>query len=96
MLSELIDFYVANKVIYKHFNENELEVIREYRNGVHFFEDRKIGSYDEINKYSKEVLMLIIKMISQLPPLPDEIIVNECYYQEQDRLLKQIQYWKDK
>src|SRR5699024_6901571 len=34
-LSELTDFYVANKVIFKHFNQAELEVIRNYRNNVH-------------------------------------------------------------
>ncbi|BAM48018.1 hypothetical protein [Amphibacillus xylanus] len=96
MLSELIDFYVANKVIFKHFNQAELEVIRNYRNNVHLFGDKMIGSYDEINKFSKEVLSLLISMINQLPPLPEEIIIKESFCMEQDRLMKQIQDWKDK
>jgi len=95
-LSELTDFYVANKVIFKHFNQAELEVIRNYRNNVHLFGDKMIGSFDEINKYSKEVLILIISMINQLPPLPEEIIMKESFCMEQDRLMKQIQDWKDK
>lgn len=95
-LSELTDFYAANKVIFKHFNQAELEVIRNYRNNVHLFGDKMIGSYDEINKYSKEVLILIISMINQLPPLPEEIIMKESFCMEQDRLMKQIQDWKDK
>jgi len=95
-LSYLIDFYESEKVIPEAFNKNDMHRIREFRNAIHSFKSREIGTWEDLNKYSKEVLKLLIKMIDQLLPLPDYAKLDEDFVKEMNRLSKQQYQWVTK
>lgn len=96
-LSDLIDFYFSEEVIYNEnsFKKEELEKIRDYRNAIHSFKDRNIGTWDELNEYSKLVLLLVLEMIGQLPTVPDDASLEEWYYHGESRLVMQQAKWFD-
>lgn len=96
-LSNLIDFYFSEAVIYNKsiYKKEELQKIRDYRNTIHSFKDRNIGTWDELNEYSKLVLLLVIEMLGQLPSVPDDVPLEEWYYQEETRLVMQQSNWFD-
>lgn len=93
-LSDLLQFYFSEDVISKEdFSQDELEKIRDYRNSIHAFQKRDIGTWDELNEYLKLVLMLVIEIIHRLPMLPDEIPIDGEFFQEKTALLMKEQEW---
>ncbi|MFF2499574.1 hypothetical protein [Peribacillus sp. NPDC058075] len=49
-LSNLIDFYFSEEVIYNGsiYEKKELQKIRDYRNAIHSFKDRSIGTWNDL------------------------------------------------
>lgn len=69
MLDELIQFYNDQKI----FDDDEIKQIRkiqEYRNGIHSFQKRKIGTWDELIEGAKFLCYLQEWIMNRLP---DEI-----------------------
>lgn len=93
-LEPLIAFYTSNKIFNSNeYSEEEFRRIRDYRNAIHSFQKREIGSWDELNYYSKVLLMLLIDMNYRLPSLPDEIPLTEEIYDKQIELVMLEQQW---
>lgn len=95
-LSDLIQFYFGENVINEQqYSKKSVETINWYRNSIHSFKDRPIGTWSELNEFSKIVLMLIIGILNRLPDIPDEIPVEYNYSVENRELLQQENKWFD-
>lgn len=97
-LYDLIQFYFEENVINKNEHSQDSYVtISRYRNSIHSFQKRNIGTWSELNEYSKLILLLIIEMLHRLPDLPDEL---NCefgfnYFEEDGALRRQENMWLD-
>lgn len=95
-LSDLIQFYFGESVInQQEYSKASVETINKYRNSIHSFKNRHIGTWAELNEYSKIVLMLIIGILHRLPDLPDEIECEHNYFAEERALSQQEYKWFD-
>lgn len=95
MLSDLINLYFSEGILQRDdYNKVDLETIRDYRNGIHNFQERVIGSWDEYNNYLKAVIMLIIDISYHLPSIPDEEPIP-YWYEEKSEIIMQENVWLD-
>jgi hypothetical protein len=93
-LEPLIGFYFSENVMdWKHYSVEELRKIRDYRNSIHSFQEREIGTWNEFNHYVKILITLIIDMINRLPDLPDDVPWDTNFYEGRANLLMQEQKW---
>ncbi|MCY7810651.1 hypothetical protein MOF13_09010 [Bacillus spizizenii] len=95
-LSDLIDFYFSENVLESNeYGKEDLQKIRDYRNAIHAFQKRVIGSWDDYNNYLKDVIMLIIDILYRLPNLPDEEPIPDWYYTGKTEIIMQEKKWFD-
>ncbi len=95
-LSDLLDFYFSQDVLMKgNYEQVDLQKIRDYRNGIHSFKGRVIGSWEEMNNYAKVYLQVTIDMLHQLPSIPDEVPIPEWYLEDRSEILMQENEWFD-
>ncbi|OPH52181.1 hypothetical protein BC351_33145 [Paenibacillus ferrarius] len=93
-LSDLIDFYFSENVIESNdYSKADLQIIRDYRNAIHAFQERRIGSWDEYNNYLKAVILLTIDMLSRLPSIPDAVPFPEWYVNDKTEITMQENRW---
>mgnify|MGYP001388102512 CR=1 FL=1 len=93
-LSDLIDFYESQNVLLKgDYEKEDLQKIRDYRNSIHTFQKRTIGSWDELNEYGKVLLQMTIDMLYQLPEIPSEVPIPEWYYDDKSEIIMQANNW---
>lgn len=91
-LSQLIDFYCSEEIFPKE-KLGELQKVRDYRNSIHAFQKRKIGTWNELNEYSKFFLIIITQILDRLPEFPDEVPFDSGYSEEKIRLMMKRQEW---
>ncbi|WP_416043002.1 hypothetical protein [Bacillus halotolerans] len=95
-LSDLIDFYFSENVLESNeYGKENLQKIRDYRNAIHAFQKRVIGSWDDYNNYLKDVIMLTIDILYRLPNLPDEEPIPDWYYTGKTEIIMQEKKWFD-
>lgn len=95
-LSDLIDFYFSENVLESNeYSKDDLQKIRDYRNAIHAFQKRVIGSWDDYNNYLKDVIMLTIDILYRLPDLPDEEPIPDWYYAGKTEIIMQEKKWFD-
>lgn len=95
-LSDLIDFYFSEDVLISNeYNKKDLQKIRDYRNAIHAFQKRVIGSWEDYNIYLKYVIILTIDILYRLPDIPDEEPIPEWYYNERSVIIMQENKWFD-
>ncbi|MEH7489238.1 hypothetical protein [Priestia megaterium] len=95
-LSDLIDFYFSENVLESNdYGKEDLQKIRDYRNAIHAFQKRIIGSWDEYNNYLKAVIMLTIDILYRLPDIPDEESIPSWYYAGKTEIIMQEKEWFD-
>lgn len=95
MLSDLINIYFSEGILKRdEYDKEDLDTIKDYRNGIHNFQDRVIGSWDEYNNYLKAVIMLIIDISYHLPPIPDDE-PYPSWYSEKEEIIIQENRWLD-
>lgn len=95
-LADLIGFYFKHKVVHSNqYGEGELRKIQSYRNAIHAFQKRSIGSWEELNEHAKVLIMLTINMLYQLPEMPSEVPYPEWYYQNKSTIVMQENQWFD-
>ncbi|MFB4472910.1 hypothetical protein ACDI16_08160 [Oceanobacillus caeni] len=95
-LSDLIDFYFSENVLASNeYSKKELQQIRDYRNAIHTFQKRVIGSWEDYNNYLKYVIILTIDILYRLPNIPDEEPIPEWYYHEKSEIIMEENKWFD-
>jgi len=95
-LYDLVHFYFEENVINKNeHSQDKYETISRYRNSIHSFQKREIGTWSELNEYSKLVLLLIIEILHRFPDIPDEITCEFNYFKEDRELFHQEVEWLD-
>lgn len=95
-LSDLINFYFSEDVLGStDYGKMDLQEIGKYRNSIHSFQKRVIGSWDDYNNHLKNVIMLIIDILYRLPPIPDEEPIPYWYYDEKTEIMMQEKKWFD-
>ncbi|MGG0639320.1 hypothetical protein ABE035_04005 [Bacillus altitudinis] len=95
-LSDLIDFYFCENVLEsKDYGKEDLQKIRDYRNAIHAFQKRVIGSWDDYNNYLKDVIMLTIDILYRLPDLPVEEPIPDWYHNGKTEIIMQENKWFD-
>ncbi|MED3201385.1 hypothetical protein ACWKTL_27935 [Bacillus toyonensis] len=95
-LSDLIDFYFSENVLGSNdYGKEDLQKIRDYRNAIHAFQKRVIGSWDDYNIYLKDVIMLTIDILYRLPDIPDEEPIPDWYYKGKTEIIMQEKVWFD-
>jgi hypothetical protein len=95
-LSDLIDFYFNKNVLGStDYGKGDLQKIRDYRNAIHAFQKRVIGSWDDFNNYLKDVIMLTIDILYRLPDIPDEESIPQWYYDGKTEIIMQEKLWFD-
>jgi len=95
-LSDLIDFYFSENVLNSNdYGKEDLQTIRDYRNAIHAFQKRVIGSWDDYNNYLKDVIMLTIDILYRLPDIPDDEPIPEWYYHGKSEIIMQEKKWFD-
>lgn len=76
--------------------EKDMHEIRNYRNAIHSFKDRPVGTWEELNEYLKLIIRLMVDMITRLSDLPDEVLpIPEFYSEEKTKLIMQEKEWFD-
>lgn len=82
-LSDLLAFYKTQNI----FKDNEadewvaeLNKIREYRNGIHSFQDRIIGDWDEYIHSVKIFVWFLMDIFDRFPEVESEIPLLEDYF----------------
>jgi hypothetical protein len=95
-LSDLIDFYFSENVLGSNdYGKEDLQKIRDYRNAIHAFQKRVIGSWDDYNNYLKYIIMLTIDILYRLPDIPDEEPIPDWYYEGKTGIIMQEKKWFD-
>lgn len=93
-LSELIDLYFNKEIIKStEYDKADLQKIRDYRNAIHSFQKRYIGTWEELNKYMKYVILLLMDIIYRLPEIPSEAAIPDWYAEKKTQLIMQEQVW---
>ena len=93
-LSDLIDFYFHEDILVsKEYNQKDLQKIRDYRNSIHAFQERTIGSWEEYNDYLKTIILLLIDMLDRLPILESEDPMPEWYSTQKSALTMKENEW---
>ncbi len=77
-LSHLIDFYIDKNVLENTLcGKESLQKIKEFRIEILSFKKSVLSSWEDLNKYLKLLIKLIIDMLHRLPEVPyDESMLN--------------------
>ncbi|MGS2746351.1 hypothetical protein ACVAMH_05440 [Bacillus zanthoxyli] len=95
-LSDLLDFYFSEDIIKDgEYTKEDLQKIRDYRNAIHTFQKRIIGTWDEFNNYLKLVILLIIEILYRLPDPDPEVAFPDFYIKDKSQLIMQEKVWFD-
>lgn len=95
-LSDLIAFYFDKGVVEgNEYSQEDFDKIRDYRNAIHAFQERTIGSWEDYNNYIKTVITLIIDMLYRLPEIEFDGPIPEWYYDRKSELIMQENEWFD-
>ncbi len=93
-LSDLINFYFGQGVIQDtEYTQGDLDKIRGYRNAIHAFQKREIGSWEELNKHIKDLILLSIDMLYRLPDIPQEVPLPDWYVENKSSIIMQEHKW---
>ncbi|CEY35381.1 Uncharacterised protein [Streptococcus pneumoniae] len=93
-LSDLLDFYFSEDIIKDgEYTKEDLQKVRDYRNAIHTFQKRIIGTWDEFNDYLKYVILLIIEILYRLPDPNPEVTFPEWYVTGKSQLIMQEKVW---
>ncbi|MGC7812034.1 hypothetical protein [Bacillus paranthracis] len=95
-LSDLLDFYFSEDIIKDgEYTKEDLQKIRDYRNAIHTFQKRIIGTWDEFNNYLKLVILLIIEISYRLPDPDPGVAFPDFYIKDKSQLIMQEKVWFD-
>lgn len=96
-LSELIAFYFSEDVLGSNdaYNDEDLKTIANYRNSIHAFQKRTIGTWEEYNNYLKLVILVMLDILSRLPDIPSEVPIPAWYYEDKTQIVMQEKKWFD-
>ena len=95
-LSDLINFYLKQRVVERDTLDSEnANKIRDYRNAIHAFQERQIGSWEEYNEHIKTVIILIIDMLYRLPDIKDEEPIPYWYSAQKSEFAMKENEWLD-
>lgn len=93
-LSPLIDFYFSNEIFTRgDIDQDSLNRIRDYRNAIHSFQKRSIGSWEELNESLKYFLILLYDLLDRLPEIPEDIPIPEFYMTDKTEIYLQKGHW---
>ncbi|MFC9778346.1 hypothetical protein [Paenibacillus chitinolyticus] len=93
-LGDLIDFYYSENVLRsRQYDKQDLHQIQYYRNAIHAFQKRTIGSWDELNEHAKVLIMLMVDILNQLPEIPYKLPIPAWYYEEKSNIIMKETKW---